>query len=337
MTPGYPPHHPGLHPTQSSMSRGAPGGASIATTPGSIGTIDDDKGRGSYKCGRCGVPKKGHICPYQPKVKRNPNDPAPEMKCVSTQVEMDEFMTLRRLNIEIQGFPESYAAEPSDNCGTEVHPPPQQQQQHHGAMTPSSQQPHGPPSAGPPPGSIVEPGMAPPSHLSGPHSSSLPPPGAAAMSSMQQGPPTSLPSLSSMPSHPHPISAAPPSVGAITTTKTPEQINSSAASVKTGDVTGAASDVNLKAEKSSTDTEHTNTPNKDEEEATKADSTTHVEKEESKPENDNKDKVETTKEMSAENAPKSDNNANKKRSASEEEKSTGEDEDCESPVKKQKV
>ena len=50
----------------------------------------DDKGRGSYKCGRCGVPKKGHVCPYQPKVKRRPDDPVPEMKCVSTQVEMDE-------------------------------------------------------------------------------------------------------------------------------------------------------------------------------------------------------------------------------------------------------
>lgn len=82
---------------------------------------DDDKGRGSYKCGRCGVPKKGHVCPYQPKVKRRPEDPAPEMKCVSTQVEMDEFMTLRRLNLEIQGFPESYAAEPMDMVGAEVH------------------------------------------------------------------------------------------------------------------------------------------------------------------------------------------------------------------------
>jgi hypothetical protein len=87
---------------------------------------DDDKGRGSYKCGRCGVPKKGHVCPYQPKVKRRPEDPAPEMKCVSTQVEMDEFMTLRRLNLEIQGFPESYAAEPMNMVGAEVHPHPSQ-------------------------------------------------------------------------------------------------------------------------------------------------------------------------------------------------------------------
>lgn len=52
--------------------------------------MDDEKGRGMYKCGRCGVPKKGHVCPYQPKVKRGPEEPVPEMKCVSTQVEMDE-------------------------------------------------------------------------------------------------------------------------------------------------------------------------------------------------------------------------------------------------------
>ena len=37
-----------------------------------------------------GTPKKGHVCPYQPKVKRRPEDQMPEMKCVSTQVEMDE-------------------------------------------------------------------------------------------------------------------------------------------------------------------------------------------------------------------------------------------------------
>lgn len=71
-----------------------------------------DKGRGSYKCGRCGVPKKGHICPYQPRLSRRPGEPLPEMRSAAIQVEMDEFMTLRRLNLKIQGFPESYATEP---------------------------------------------------------------------------------------------------------------------------------------------------------------------------------------------------------------------------------
>ena len=35
------------------------------------------------------------------------------MKSAAIQVEMDEFMTLRRLNIRIQGFPESYATDPT--------------------------------------------------------------------------------------------------------------------------------------------------------------------------------------------------------------------------------
>jgi hypothetical protein len=34
------------------------------------------------------------------------------MRSAAIQVEMDEFMTLRRLNLRIQGFPESYANEP---------------------------------------------------------------------------------------------------------------------------------------------------------------------------------------------------------------------------------
>ena len=32
--------------------------------------IDNDKERGSYNCSHCGVPKKGHICPYQTKSKK---------------------------------------------------------------------------------------------------------------------------------------------------------------------------------------------------------------------------------------------------------------------------
>jgi len=81
-----------------------------------------DKMRGSYRCGKCGVPKKGHICPYQPKFKRRPDEPLPETRNASTQVEMDEFLVLRRLNLEIQGFPETYTSEPVGNVGTEVHP-----------------------------------------------------------------------------------------------------------------------------------------------------------------------------------------------------------------------
>lgn len=83
-----------------------------------------DKGRGSYRCGKCGVPKKGHICPYQPKLKRRADEPPPEMRNAATQVEMDEFLVVRRLNLEIQGFPESYTGEPSvNNVGMEAATP----------------------------------------------------------------------------------------------------------------------------------------------------------------------------------------------------------------------
>ncbi len=70
------------------------------------------KGRGKYVCGKCGAPKKGHVCPYQPKLKRRADEPPPEMKNAAVQVEMDELMVIRRLNLEIQGFPESYLAGP---------------------------------------------------------------------------------------------------------------------------------------------------------------------------------------------------------------------------------
>lgn len=76
---------------------------------------------------QCGVPKKGHVCPYQPKLKRRPDEPPPETKNASTQVEMDEFLVLRRLNLEIQGYPESYVSEPdamADLCAGEPHHPP---------------------------------------------------------------------------------------------------------------------------------------------------------------------------------------------------------------------
>jgi hypothetical protein len=56
----------------------------------STGGSTKDKGRGSYKCGRCGVPKKGHVCPYQPKLKRRSDEPLPETRNAAIQVEMDE-------------------------------------------------------------------------------------------------------------------------------------------------------------------------------------------------------------------------------------------------------
>lgn len=39
---------------------------------------------------QCGVPKKGHVCPYQPKLKRRADEPPPELRNAAVQVEMDE-------------------------------------------------------------------------------------------------------------------------------------------------------------------------------------------------------------------------------------------------------
>jgi hypothetical protein len=60
---------------------------------------------------KCGVPKKGHTCPYQPKtLKRSSEDPEPETRSIAVQVELDSNLVLRRLNLEIQGYPESYTS-----------------------------------------------------------------------------------------------------------------------------------------------------------------------------------------------------------------------------------
>jgi len=74
---------------------GTPDGAGHDSKGKSDGGSAKDKGRGSYRCGKCGVPKKGHVCPYQPKLKRRPDEPPPEMKSASTQVEMDEVCYIR--------------------------------------------------------------------------------------------------------------------------------------------------------------------------------------------------------------------------------------------------
>lgn len=123
---------------------------------------------------KCGAPKKGHVCPYQPKLKRRPGEKLPEMKNASTQVEMDEFLVLRRLNLEIQGFPESYTTEPvMVDVGTEVHHPSAPPHPH--SVPPVVQQ-----TPQPPPPSIHQSsshGTVPPSSTSSiPPQSVVPPP-----------------------------------------------------------------------------------------------------------------------------------------------------------------
>lgn len=131
--PGGPPPPPSSvfcqsvdNPDMDMHSRGVgPGHDDESSSAAGGNSNSKDKGRGSYKCGRCGVPKKGHVCPYQVRLTRRQGEPLPEMRSAAIQVEMDEFMTLRRLNLKIQGFPESYAAEPymeEDMVVGEPHP-----------------------------------------------------------------------------------------------------------------------------------------------------------------------------------------------------------------------
>lgn len=119
-------------------------------------------------------------------------------------------MTLRRLNIEIQGYPESYAAEPMDMVGAEVghHPPPHRpplplgggmRNVHPGQPIVGSEPsvgmaPRYPEQLSGLPPQHLHPGLPPPSSFGGPFSTNP--------SSHLSGPPSTLPSLSSMPSQP---------------------------------------------------------------------------------------------------------------------------------------
>jgi len=64
--------------------------------------------RGGYKCSKCGLPKKGHVCAYQPRLRRRDDENAKEQSNMGIQVEMDPLMTVRELDLQSQGTPESY-------------------------------------------------------------------------------------------------------------------------------------------------------------------------------------------------------------------------------------
>jgi hypothetical protein len=69
---------------------------------------DDKKNRGNYRCGRCNLPKKGHVCPFQPVLKPRDRTQANSVD-VEIQVELDADMTLACLGpLHLQGLPESY-------------------------------------------------------------------------------------------------------------------------------------------------------------------------------------------------------------------------------------
>lgn len=71
------------------------------------------KSRGNYRCSKCGQPKKGHVCPFQPHFRKrdDDNEDGPDAFDVETQVEMDPEMTVRMLPLDRQGYPDSYIIE----------------------------------------------------------------------------------------------------------------------------------------------------------------------------------------------------------------------------------
>lgn len=53
------------------------GKRSISRSPSSKAALEAarKKARGNYRCSKCGQPKKGHVCPYQPRYKRRDVEP----------------------------------------------------------------------------------------------------------------------------------------------------------------------------------------------------------------------------------------------------------------------
>lgn len=60
------------------------------------------RNRGSYKCSRCGEPKKGHVCPFKVKFQRRSNEPPPATMDAACQAELDEDMTIRHMKANPQ-------------------------------------------------------------------------------------------------------------------------------------------------------------------------------------------------------------------------------------------
>ena len=90
-----------------------------AKIPGGKPTDDTKKkpaerrrNRTNYRCSKCGQPKRGHVCPYQPRVVKDPTAPAVPTRNAAVQVEMDERLAVRHLSLAAQGYPESYGEMP---------------------------------------------------------------------------------------------------------------------------------------------------------------------------------------------------------------------------------
>eukprot|EP00631_Chrysoreinhardia_giraudii_P003657 CAMPEP_0197421732 /NCGR_PEP_ID=MMETSP1170-20131217/10750_1 /TAXON_ID=54406 /ORGANISM="Sarcinochrysis sp, Strain CCMP770" /LENGTH=198 /DNA_ID=CAMNT_0042949007 /DNA_START=21 /DNA_END=621 /DNA_ORIENTATION=+ len=75
---------------------------------GENGTKAGRRNRTNYRCSKCGQPKRGHVCPYQPRVIRTDGEKPPETRTIGVQVEVDARLVVRHLQLEAQGRPESY-------------------------------------------------------------------------------------------------------------------------------------------------------------------------------------------------------------------------------------
>jgi len=67
------------------------------------------KSRGNYRCKRCGQPKKGHMCPFEPHFRKRDNEKGEaDAFDVEIQVELDPDMVVRLLPLDRQGYADSY-------------------------------------------------------------------------------------------------------------------------------------------------------------------------------------------------------------------------------------
>jgi len=75
------------------------------------------RNRSNYRCSKCGQPKRGHVCPYQPRIIRNEasGEAPPETRTIGCQVEIDSRLVVRHLQLEKQGMPESYGEAPNQH------------------------------------------------------------------------------------------------------------------------------------------------------------------------------------------------------------------------------
>eukprot|EP00630_Chrysocystis_fragilis_P002409 CAMPEP_0197390136 /NCGR_PEP_ID=MMETSP1165-20131217/2201_1 /TAXON_ID=284809 /ORGANISM="Chrysocystis fragilis, Strain CCMP3189" /LENGTH=129 /DNA_ID=CAMNT_0042915601 /DNA_START=54 /DNA_END=443 /DNA_ORIENTATION=- len=97
-----------------------------ATEVGSNNTAVRRRNRTNYRCSKCGQPKRGHVCPYQPRVIRTDGEAPPETRTVGVQVEIDSRLVVRHLQLEAQGLPESYGEAPGAQQPEVLSQPPPQ-------------------------------------------------------------------------------------------------------------------------------------------------------------------------------------------------------------------